>query len=203
MKRITAISLGLLLSLSAAPAFADDLNPPEWRGAEGSTMQAWEFSTDANPATPDVDLNPYGVASLFVEGSFPTTRWKSEDLGHAGVWKFEDFMLLDVPNNPEPNEYKLIWLQLTYYADETNEPEVLTIPEETSVEVVNKVPVDDNYYHVTFLLTLMPNPASEQIYIMPRNCTLYVDELVLDTLCAPEPASVLLLAVAGLLIRRR
>ena len=51
-----------------------------------------------------------------------------------------------------------------------------------------------------------PNPNEESIQIKPRDCTIYIDEIVIDTICIPEPASMaMLLGTSGLLafIRRR
>lgn len=203
MKRLAAISVGILVVAFVSQAYADDLNPPEWRGEDGTTYQRWEFSTAENPAAPEDDVfNPYGDSSAFVEGEFPFTRWKEEDFGHFGVWTFEDFILLDIPNSPIPNEFKHIWLQVTFTAADGLDPEFVSVPG-SSFEVIDKFMVDDFYWHGTYLLTIEPNPDGELIYVMPRDCTLYVDEIVVDTICAPEPASLMLLTLAGLLIRRR
>lgn len=184
-------------------ASADDLYPPDWRHDPGSTYQAWEFSTNANPAIPDELLNPYGDPTAAIAGSFPYTRWKSEDMGHQGVWTFEDYMLLTIPNNPVPNELKLIQIQITFYADAGSTPEILTLPEFGELDEIHKIQIDDYYWHGTYLLSIEPNPDSEQIYILPRDCTLYVDELVVDTICIPEPATALLLLVPGIALLRR
>lgn len=205
----TAAIVGVLILGSCA--FALDLNPPPWRGNEGSTYQSWEFSTGANPLAPDGSVNnPYGVPSASVAGSFPFTEWLPENAGYQGVWRFEDYILVDLPNNPVPNDYKDIWIQVTFYADEAANPEIVSWPLASGeMQTIQKIELplqpgaQTTYWHATYLLHLEPNPPSEQIWIMPRDCTLFVDELVIDTLCAPEPGSVLLLALAGVLIRRR
>jgi hypothetical protein len=205
--RLAAV-LGLLAITSCA--FALDTYPPPWRGDEGTTFQTWEFDTDTNPVDPSPVANPYGTPSAQVAGNFPFTAWIPQDNGYQGVWKFEDYILLDLPNNPVANDYKEIWIQLTYYADEAADPEIVTSPTAAgAVQTIEKTELalqpgaQVTYWHATYQITLEPNPASEQVWIMPRDCTLFVDEIVVDTICAPEPASFVLLTLAGLFIRRR
>jgi len=79
----------------------------------------------------------------------------------------------------------------------------------TDSRLVQKIALDDTTYtHIVYDLTLKPNPSDEKIYIQPMYCQIYIDEIVIDTICVPEPSSVLLLAVgaagiAVLILRRR
>jgi len=203
MSRVTIISAAAIIAMLAPSVCADDLNPPFWRGDPGTTLQMWEFGTAANPTPPDVVANPYGDPLLTVAGNFPYTLWKATDFGHQGVWRFEDWMILEIPNNPEPNDHKYIWMQITYSSGYGHDPELFTLPPEASIMPISKVQLDDYYWHGTYVITITPNCAFETIYIEPRDCTAYIDEIVVDTICIPEPASLLLLAVAGLFLRRR
>ena len=175
-------------------------DPP---GQGFTTFQVWEFGTDANPAAPDQDYNSFGDPFVTVIGDLPFATWIAEHQGHLGLWRFEDWMEVFLPNNPEPRDFKHVWLQLTYSAANGSDPEILSLPGYSSIELVNKVQLDDYYWHATWQITIEPNPDEELIVIMPRDCTLYVDELVVDTICIPEPASLALLAAAGMLLRRR
>ncbi len=148
-------------------------------------------------------MNPFGEPEARIFGDFPFTVWKKTDNGHQGVWRFEDYIELYVPNSPVPDNRKEIWLQMTYSAGYGHQPLVVTLPYQSSINVVEWTKLDQYYWHVTYHVIVEPNPVEEMIYIQPRDCTLYLDEIVLDTLCIPEPASLLLLAVAGLLFRRR
>lgn len=180
-----------------------DYNPAPWRGAPGTTVQSWSFDNDSNPTEPDTYTNPNGIASLQITNGFPKTYWKPEDLGHDGVWKFEDEIIIDIPNYPDPNPYKEIWLQITFYAKGGIEPDLITLPGSDFMYLTDITPVDNYYYNATFIGTMMPNPPDEQIYIMPRDCTLYVDELVVDTICIPEPISIALFSIGALAIFRK
>jgi len=207
MRYAAAVTTGVLFLLCAVPSLAEDLNSPGWRtdppGQETTTYQAWEFGTDDNPVNPDVDLNAFGTAVASLTGSFPVTRWHAAHEGRTGVWQFDDYILLDVPNSPEPNEYKDIWIQLTFLAEEGADPEILSQPYASEVEIVDHVQLSDTWIHGTYRVRIEPNPASELVYIMPRDCTLFVDEIVVDTICIPEPASLALLVCGALVWRRR
>lgn len=206
----------LLAGLSTASATIINDVGPTWRGDPGTTYQAWGFDSDNSPADLDINLNPYGLPSATITGidpplgppAFipPNTFWKDDDNGHQGVWRLygDSTLQLHIPNNPVQNDQKIIWFQMTYYASGTTgaEPEFFTYPDNVSVTQVSKIPVDANYYfHAAWEITIEPNPDEEWIILRPRDCTLYIDEVVVDTICIPEPASlVMLLGTSSLIL---
>jgi hypothetical protein len=57
---------------------------------------------------------------------------------------------------------------------------------------------------VTYHITILPNPDFETIVIQPTDCTLYIDQIVLDTICTvPEPATFGLLGLGALALLRK
>ncbi len=221
MKLSRILVLGLVAGGLCAVALADDSYPPPWRNQPGSTKQKWEFgtSTQANiPSDPNFLHNPYGtetlpapratvMGTLFPEGDLV---YYALDNGHQGVWDIgaPDKIRFDVPNTPnqDPDSYKLIWVQITYSAAGGEDPTVLGYVngvQGQSAIVQPQTAVDAHYWHETYLLTITPNPTSEQIYIRPKLCQLYVDEVVIDTRCIPEPATFGLAALGALLCLRR
>ena len=203
VKRV-GLAAVLVVSALGVTALGADLYPPGWRDADpAKTLQIWEFNTPLNPTAADVDLNPNGVPVATVTGALPKTRWKATDLGATGVWVTEDFVELYIPNTPIQNPEKLIRLQITWWAD--GEPELLILPPAATVDLFNSELLPGGYTHSTYDIVLPINPPEEIIYILPKNCTVFIDEIVVDTWCVPEPATVAALAAGGLLlvVRRR
>ena len=218
-KSILALAV-LLLGISTASATIIHDTAPSWRGNPNTTYQAWGFDNDNSPADLDINVNPYGAPMATITGidpplgppNFipPNTYWKDYDNGHQGVWHVHnepgDSIQIYIPNNPVPNPEKIIWLQMTYYASgETGaEPEYFTFPDNVSVDLVSKTLLDAHYYyHSIWEITIQPNPVEEWIIVQPRDCTLYCDEIVVDTICIPEPLSIVLLGFGGLLLPMR
>jgi hypothetical protein len=126
------------------------------------------------------------------------------------VWPLSGQITVDIPNRPEPLPYKDIWVQLTWAAQAPgNVPLVTELISGLGSSIVNTFdlgptgelpPADGHWFHTTYLIHLEPNPALESVYISGG---IMVDQLVIDTICAPEPCSLALLGLAGLAILRR
>jgi len=212
-KRVFAVVLfaSFVLAVTVSVS-AEDLLPPGWRGDANSTLQIWEFSDDTNPAPADVDQNSYGDPEATIYGNFELplrdTRWLAEDMGHHGVWKIGTSMGLSIPNDPELRELKQIRLQVTYDGGCSPDlsPEIDVVASDNAVitefQLVQQTALDNVYTHAVYDLELRPNPSDEVVWILPRYDNVYVDEVVIDTICVPEPSTLLLLVVgaAGILV---
>jgi len=198
----------------AVVTLEDDLNPADFRGGPGSTLQAWYWDTPetgVSPADAEVDMNAYGtaVAEITVNGS---DAWMSEYLGQVGVFEVDHTDLSDliitVPNVPQENFVKHIWLQMVFHADAGHIPNMYVIPEGDyaayeEMDMVASQVVDDNYLHVTYALDLPFNPEWEYIFIRPGDCEMFVDSVIVETQCIPEPMSMVVLGLGSLLLRLR
>jgi hypothetical protein len=207
-KMMKYIVVCVLAFASVASAAIEHDVVPTWRDDANTTYQAWDFHNDWSPAELAAVDNEYGTPTAEIIGIDADTFWKQDDKGHDGVWKLygDSSLRLFIPNNPVPNEKKTILYQMTYFASDESgaEPEFFVFPEATSVTLLNKTQLDDAfYYHATWEITIEPNPNEEWISIVPRDCTIYIDEVIVDTIVVPEPATMCLLAVGGLLIRRK
>jgi hypothetical protein len=225
--RALQLTCVLFVCLFGISAFADDLFPPPWRGAPGSTVQEWDFLT---PGVPNPDLsssdyfpdgidvpffNPYGDPVAHVWPGVGQNYWPVWG-DREGVWPLSGVIDIEVPNSPVPNPYKEIWIQLTW-AQQTPESIVTTKVTVdptylvTGPQVVNDIILgptnmgtgDGLWHHTTWRFLVEPNPAFEIIRI---SGTVMVDQIVVDTICVvPEPATLTILGLSGLvlLLRKR
>jgi len=210
MERIsTSLMLaGLCALVSVQAAVGDDINPPPWRGQPGSTFGMWEYLTPDPHPQPDVGIYPYGLPTTTVTpGLFQA--WMPVWGGQEGVWPLSGEILVNIPNRPEPLPYKDIWIQLTWAQQAPNVwPAVseirfgvpATLERQIVLGPTGEVGGDGLWYHSTYSIRIMPNPDWEQILITGA---VNVDELVIDTICAPEPATLGLIVLGGLAVLRR
>ncbi len=194
----------LLAAFLCATVLADDIVPPVWRGEENTTMQAWEFFDDQNPDPPDMVDNPYGEPYAQIDnGGSPW--WLPTHMGENGVWMVENDMTLYIPNYQVPNPLKLIYIQMTYQPGALQYDPVIRI--DYGQEYVYADPTQTQelgeFYHSVWEARIQPNPESEWITIKPAFCKVYVSEVVVDTQCIPEPATICLLGLGSLLFLRR
>ncbi|HSW46127.1 MAG TPA: PEP-CTERM sorting domain-containing protein [Phycisphaerae bacterium] len=208
--RSISITISLVVALAMAlPALADNLNPPPWAGGPRTTMQQWEFDTPADPAAPDIDLNPYG--NPYADPNPGSGQhWEPTYGGRTGVWPLSGNILAWLPNYPVIDDYKDIWIQLTWAKQVFTTTPVVSAPGFPTAVVTNlgtqvigntglPAPLD-KWYHTTFNIRLPYNPTEEWVRV---DGTLMVDELVIHTICVPEPMSIGLLAIGGMALLRR
>ena len=202
---------GVVSTASAIAVDELDLNPPAWRGLEGTTYQQWEFGTDNTTPLPDDYFNPYGTPVLTV---IPMGDWQSSWGGRDGVWPLSGMIATTIPNSPVQNPYKMVQIQLAW-AGEVGHAEALpciSVTAEGTVTLIsetdelrgltNVTGAGEYWHHTTYLYKIELNPEEETITI---GSAIMVDGLVIDTYCVPEPATLGLLAIGGvaLLIRRK
>lgn len=196
------------------------------RGVDGSTYQQWTFDDADNPAAPEVDQNPYGDASASITvtpgGITPVAEWRPGFQGHLGVWIGDTAVVeLLLPNNPLANDYKEVWVEVGcrgHFPPEVDNPPVSGFDLGNGYEVL--VPVGstlqdlgfkftempDGWRVLTFGLRIYPNPASETIRFTLLNSGAYLDYITVDTICIPEPATLVVLgfgAVMSMLGRKK
>ncbi len=205
-RRFFILAAALMAVLATVPAVADDLNPPWWRGLEGTTFQEWTF--DQAPGTAPTDVNnPYGDPVLLTQGD-----WVA-----PGVLISRDLSFV-IPNRPVLDPYKYIRIQATYSTPAGVTPELqLHIESEPQAgwQVVGSgIQPGQDPTHLTWYswwdIVMKPNPHIEYIRlgaIPGATWTVYWDQVVIDTWCQPipEPMSMTLagLGIASVIGGRR
>lgn len=199
-------------------SFADDLYPPPWRLSNSTaTVQEWDFNSANLPLAPDGStwgsggggfINPYGTPLLTQSTSalhFPSVA------GRNGVYVMPGgppLMEFYIPNDPLGVGPKEVWVQICWYAGGTPfRPDVTLLSNAYTgpVSLINEFAKPDGWTHSTFAVILPSKPSSERLLLNNFSpVAIAVDQVVIDTICVPEPASLaaLGLACAAFLKRR-
>lgn len=212
------VALTLLFALTVvATSFADQDPPdqPAWRGNDGTTLQQWNFGDDVVSPLPDFVENPYGDPLLNVKHQ----GWFSSIDCAQGVWALSGEIDIVIPNRPDYNPYKEMWITLTWKPEaDTTQPDgtpfetdpflpdipfiAVTFPGMEYMDLVTEYEeIDGNgWYHTTYVVGLWPNPPKEWVTIKGN---ILVDALSIDTYCIPEPATIALLSIGAFVALRR
>lgn len=229
--RKNTLLLALFLCAVSAGSFAA-YDQTVWQNTSSYTYQEWNFDTAeiSNYVTgttlsyvevADTYINPFSTSTLAAPTMTITNvdsfTWKDEFYGHQGVWAIARYehtdMYIDIPNdagNTGEGTWKEMRIEIVYNYD--MDPDVYPDGDtmfsffgtyEVDYEVVSNIDLGDNWYVATYDIIIEPNPEWERIYIMPDECMTYVDSIVIETVCIPEPASMLLLGCGITLLRRK
>ncbi len=215
------VSLALAsLTISAVLVQADDLVPPPWlRGGPNTTSQEFTFDSPTDIFGHPVQTpagtfgNPYGQPKVTNPGdafwfpddsSFnvpPTSRTGIVGVPSGGTLKFL------IPNLENDANQKNIWAQVTWWADPGSNVVISPIAADPNRGVIiGTLPLGGGWNHTTASFVLDRQPPFEEFWVQNHtNSFLYLDQVVIDTQCVPEPASMVAFAVGGigLALRRR
>jgi len=202
-KKILSVCTTVVVLVLCSGVLADDLRSPGWRGHNDSTFQLWNFSTPDPMPLPDIVNNRFGHPMLRVT-PFAGGEW----IPDPGAWPLSGEIDVYIPNLPEIRPYKEIWIQLTWMSMDLdpdpflpNVPIVSVIPfDYMQIERGDDIDLGSGWTHSLFMVSIWPNPIEEWITIKGD---ILVDQLVIDTICIPEPATVIILGIGGVLALNR
>jgi len=113
----------------------------------------------------------------------------------AGSW--------DIYNFTHDQPFKEIWLQITWAGDVEIWMEPVDVPGVLEVELVEEIDLGGGWKHTTFRSLISPNPDWEAIELWGEGGLIAIDQIVIETYCVPEPATMMLLGLGGLGLLRR
>jgi len=184
--------------------------------APAATSQTWRFDTNSNPAAPELLDNIYGPPSAAITVDQNGTGWQDTDpvvYGSAqGWWDIgTGSIVLTIPNRPDagPDTYKDITVWVKYWNEMTGAPGVQVSPTPLSSSVISESLGDKAWWKDTWSFHIEPNPDYETITLTGlAEIGAQIDEIRVDTVCVPEPGSLMvlcsgLLGVVGFAVRRK
>lgn len=188
--------LPVLLMFSAAA-----LGVPTWRtspaGQPPTTYQQWTFdSNDSIDVVPEVSANTYGTATADIEVSGDVSGiagWKDTWLGRDGVWHGDLTKIwLTIPNRDVPDDYKEIWIEVGFRGFLIDSA---ILDPTTGITALGSTvdELQDGWKTLTIGWRIEPNPVEETVYLAFEDSGADLDYVIVDTICIPEPATLLLL----------
>lgn len=206
--------IALVVAGAALPLRADDLNPPDYRGAVRSTSAEWDFLTDQDmdAILPDGTSVPLVVGDTAgaLDAAFPDGAphpscsligdvvWSSNSNGgYRGGPGEPGVLVCNIPNWLDLEPEKRLRVQLTYTGPA---PDVvvfgfLGVPgssddvEEVFLDRVQdtalSLPAGSSYFFEDW--KMFPNPDWEQVAVFLHDGT-FLDQLVIDTVSAQYTA---------------
>ncbi|MBN1911294.1 MAG: PEP-CTERM sorting domain-containing protein [Pirellulales bacterium] len=213
MRRMSILVVGciaLAVLVVWSPVSADDLIPAPWRGQPNTTIQETDFPASWNLAW-DSYTNPFGEPSIWMYSDI----WQLDDnlFGRSGVISWENFengFSIDIPNSPDPNIEKRIWVQVTYYGQGPTIWEAMGLDAGAGSwgpglpDLIDSIDHGDGWITEAREMVIRPNPTGEFVGIRWTGAGV-VDQILVETICVPEPATLTLVlgALAVLLVVRR
>lgn len=218
MKKQTMFTV-LISILLIGTGFADDFNPPPWRGGPLSIEAQWDFEGGIiSSYPPDYYMTVGGSHGEVLSGYWTHIDGTGayvpdpDGAGPKGGGAAYTGFVIHLDNWIDVLPYKDIRLQLTGYMSTGGEVPFFQDPQFD----ITAVPLDgwmlmesgieyngiEDITRAWYDIRIWPNPDREDIWFNTVPPGVIIDQVYVDTISIPEPTTFVLLSLGGLLLRK-
>ncbi len=184
----------------------------EFDNSVNGTSQKWEFYNISFPGEDifsDEGINTEGPAIAVLDYGSGTGGHMVTIGDHDGIMFDRENLgiTMIIPNYDIDNPYKEIYVEIVYWGEISDASVTWQGMTQTAPGVVEDEVLEDGWRMYSAIWTIQPNPTVETVqYSFVPGLNQYeaiLDYVLVETSCIPEPATLLLFGLGGLVLRKR